>query len=197
MSLTRQIKDKNSPVRRFFTKFENKEGAKECLALLQSTKSIRQLQFTPASIVVFSFIGTATDYLIRYAANGNSLTFENTIANKALGYADTKKCSPQYLESLYEIGKQYLDGRDATDYKAVYSATALAMMDNVYRSGLLPKLFSESVPREKTTRLLFDEYYESLGGKLYAQDVSELVETFVAGTKNQESELFNAKFSVQ
>jgi hypothetical protein len=145
MSLTSQIKDKNNPIRRFFTKFENKEGAKECLALLQSTKPIRQPPFTPTSFVVYAFIGTTADYLIRYTANGNALTFENTIAHQALESAElfhtfSGQEFGQYLENLYKIGKQYLDGRDATDHKAVYSATALAVMDNVFRSGMLPRL---------------------------------------------------------
>ena len=43
---------------------------------------------------------------------------------------------------------------------------------------------------------MFDEYYEALGGKLYAQDVSELIRTFVTAAKSQESELFNARFAV-
>ena len=217
MSLTSQIKDKNSPVRRFFTEFENKEGAKECLTLLQSNKPIRLPPFTPASSVVYAFIGTTTDYLIRYTANRNSLTFENTIAHRALESAEafhafTGQDVAHYLENLYKIGKQYLDGRDATDHKTVYSATALAVMDNVFRSrGRLPKLFSEPIAKdkkeqikkaegeglkEKTTRFLFDEYYETLGGELYAQDVSELIRTFVTATKSQESKLFNARFAV-
>lgn len=216
MSLTSQIKDKNSPVRQFFTKHENKEGVKECLALLQSTKPTRLPPFTPASFVVYSFIGTTTDYLIRYTANGNSLIFENTIAHQALESSEflgafTGQDFTHYLENLYKIGKHYLDGRNATDHQAIHSATALAVMDNVFRSGRLPRLFTEPVPKdkkeqikkaagkglkEKTTRFLFDEYYESLGGELYAQDVSELIKTFVAVTKNQESELFNARFVV-
>lgn len=216
MSLTSQIKDKNSPVRRFFTKFENKEGVKECLALLQSTKPIRQPPFTPASFVVYAFIGTTADYLIRYTANGNTLTFENTIAHQALESAElfhafSGQDFTQYLDNLYKIGKQYLNGRDATDHKAVYSATALAVMDNVFRSGMLPRLFSEPIPKdkkeqikksegkdlkEKTTRFLFDSYYETLGGNLYAQDVSELIKTFVDATKSKGSELFNARFVV-
>lgn len=216
MSLTSQIKDKNSPVRRFFTKFENKEGVKDCLALFQSTQPIRLPSFTPASFVVYAFIGTTADYLIRYTANGNSLTFENTIAHQALEsseflHAFTGQDVTQYLENLYKIGKHYLDGRDATDHKAVYSATALAVMDNVFRSGRLPKLFSEPIPKdkkerikkstgkglnEKTTRFLFDEYYETLGGELYAQDISDLIRTFVTVSQSPGSEFFDARFAV-
>jgi hypothetical protein len=279
MSLTSQIRDKNSAVRRFFTKFENKEGVKECLALLQSTQPIRLPSFTPASFVVYSFIGTTTDYLIRYTANGNRLIFENTIAHKALESGgvfhsaftgqnvtqhleelhktvaerlamvtlllrehyvkmpeldsdehgawayesmkllqrqdgikrETGQDVTQHLQILYKIRKNYLDGRDATDHKAVYSATALAVMDNVFRSGYLPKLFYEPIPKdkkeqikkstgkglkEKTTRFLFDEYYETLGGALYAQDISDLIRTFVTVNQSRESEFFDARFAV-
>lgn len=168
MSLTSQIKDKNSPVRRFFAKFENKEGIKECLALLQSTKPVQPPILAGARWVVYAFAGTTTDYLIRYIANGNRLDFEEIIANQALkstvflphlfardalddpktlvkSYQDAN----QHLNNLYQIGKQYLDGRDAADHKAVYSATALAMMDNVFRSGFLPKVFYEPVTKTK------------------------------------------------
>ncbi|MGH7889125.1 MAG: hypothetical protein ACRENF_01075 [Thermodesulfobacteriota bacterium] len=122
-----------------------------------------------------------------------------------------KRCqdAKQHLKHLYQIGKQYLDDRDATDHKTVYSATALAVMDGVFRSGYLPKLFYETIPKnkkeqikktegkglkEKTTRFLFDEYYKTMGGELYAQDVSELIRMFVTATKSQEGELFNARF---
>lgn len=143
MSLTSQLKDKNSPVRRFFTEFENEEGRKLCLAQLQSTKPINLLPYTPASAVVYAFAGTATDYLIRYTANGNCLCFEDTIAHQAMRYATApSETYSQQLSDLYEIGKKYLDGRDGSDPKAVYSVTALAILDNVYRSGgSLPELF--------------------------------------------------------
>jgi hypothetical protein len=146
MSLTSQIKGKNSPVRRFFTKYENGEGLKECLTQLQSTKPIRQPLFTPASAVVYAFAGTTADYLIRYAANENSLSFEDSIAHQALEYAENvfrmSVRERRRLADLYETGKEYLDGRDAADSQAIYSATALAMLDNVFRSrGRLPELF--------------------------------------------------------
>lgn len=219
MSLTSQIKDKSSPVRRFFAAFESKEGVKECLALLQSTQPIMSPSFTPASWVVYSFIGTTTDYLIRYTANGNSLIFENTLAHEALesivftlgsgGQDITKYLEElentdhnvsQHLKNLYEIGKQYLDGRSATDHEAVFSATALAVMDGVFRTGYLPKLFYQRVPntgiKEETTRLLFEEYYETLGGELYAQDISNLIRTYMTVNRNPGSEFFDAKFVV-
>ena len=91
--------------------------------------------------------------MIRYTANENKLIFENTIAHQALNDVEflnafTGQDFTQYLENLYKIGKQYLDGRDATDHKAVYSATALSVMDNVSRSGRLPKLFYEPIAKE-------------------------------------------------
>lgn len=198
---------------------------KECLALLQSSQPIRRPAFTPASFVTYSYIGTTADYLLRYTANKNSLTFENTIAHQALDYSfifrdmlDDESADDQggtYLESLYKIGKHYLDGRDATDHKAIYSATALTVLDGVYRSRYLPKLFYEPIPTakkeqikslclldeyreilEKTTWFLFDEYYETLGGELYAQDISDLIGIFAQANQSPESEFFNARFTV-
>ncbi|MCD6273715.1 MAG: hypothetical protein J7K30_12955 [Deltaproteobacteria bacterium] len=154
MSLTSQLKDKNSPVRQFFTKYENKKGAKECLKSLQSSKEIQLPPFKPASFVVYAFIGTSTDYLLRYTANGNHLNFEETIAHQALEFTNgilnsSYKNIANHLETLYKLGKEYIDGRDATDHEAAYSATALAMMDNVFRSGRLPQLFLEPITKEK------------------------------------------------
>lgn len=227
MSLTSQVKDKNSNIRRFFTKFEDKKGAKECIALLQSTYPIRMPPFTPASPVVYAYIGTTTDYLIRYAANENSLIFEDTVAFQALEsceliQAATGQDFKNHLTHLYAIGKENLNGiappyghriiyKPPTDPKAVYSATALAVMDNVLRCGLLPKSFSEPIteekmkvikkttgknPNEKTTRFLFNEYFESLGGDLYAQDVSQILQTFIFATIAEDREIYKPIFTV-
>jgi len=218
MSLTSQIKDQNSPVRRFFKMFENRNGVKECLALLQSTRPIIPPTFTP-SWVVYSFIGITTDYLIRYTANGNSLVFENTIAHKALTsivltpgsrgnniivysgeLPNTSHPAAQHLDNLYKIGAQYLDGRTATDHKAIFSATALAVLDRVFRSHYLPKLFYQEISNsrieEETTRLQLEEYYKSLGGELYSQDISDLIRMFIAVNRSAGSEFFGARFVV-
>lgn len=251
MSLTSQIRNKNSPVRQFFTKYENKNGMKNCLRLLQSTAPLRQLPFTPSSKFVSAFIGTTTDYLIRYVASGNRLQFENTIASRALENAGsipevsdiaTKRPTPppkrrprsigealddrfhrfhfaadrvsnsnevQHLANLLKIGKQHLDGTDASDYKAIYSATALAVMDNFYRSGRLPGIFLELISKErmaiirkskganlgeKITRHLLNEYFFNLGGDQYALDISDLIQLFMKSCKDPASELFGAKF---
>ena len=213
MSLTSQLRDKDSPVRQFFTEFENKDGAKNCLALLQSSTLIQPLQFTPSSTAVQAIIGTTTDYLIRYTANGNTLQFDNTIAAKALARADlipvlASQAAVPHLENLLKIGKQNLNGIIASDYKAIYSATALTLMDNFYRSNMLPRLFLEPLKmekkeiikksegkslKEKTTKYLFNEYFESLGGEFYANDISNLLQLFAKGIEDPKSELFLAK----
>lgn len=211
MSLTSQIKDKNSSVRKFFTEFEDEKGFRECLGLLQSTQPL-QLPGSPhASTKVYSFIGTATDYLIRYTADKNKLIFDDTIAYQALKKGEHinsimgQNQDMRHLKNLYEIAKRYLDGRDATDHKAIYSATALSIMDNVLRSGYLPGLFSKKSKKKKsaskdlkedTTKLLLDEYYEELGGVLYAQDIANLISIFVTARKDPESEFFDAQFVV-
>jgi len=235
MSVTSQLKDKNSPLRQFFLEYENKAGMNECLAALQASKPTKPLGYKPASNAVYAFIGTATDYLIRYNAGGNKLIFEDTIACSALkSIISYNKPLPDiiydyeipflqpgeyYMNSLSEIGMQYIDGRPASDFKAIYSATALAVMDGVYRSTFLPKLFYKSIPSNEIERIgkmkddeleietkkyldqigksLFEKYYnESLGGELYAQDISELLNIFQEAVKYPENELFNAQFVV-
>lgn len=217
MSLTNQIKDNNSPVRQFFTEFEKKDGMKKCLALLQSTTPIQPLSFIPSSLAVHKLIGTTTDYLIRYTANGNNLQFDNTIASQAIfraGFTDSpfeENRNQEIMENLFKIGKQNLDGRIATDYKAIYSATALSVMDGFFRSGRLPQLFVEPIQEdkqqaieklneedfsEKTTNYLFSEYFANLGGEQYAQDISDLIQLFIKARQDLESELFGAKIVV-
>ena len=202
MSLSSQIKDKNSPARKFFMQFQKKDGTKSCLALLQSTKPIWPLSFIPSSTVVHTYIGTTTDYLIRYAGNGNVLPFESTIASEALARAALLGAPADHetIKHLFKIGKQNLDGRDASDYTAIYSATALTIMDGFFRSGRLPKLFLEAIQKhggrilkEKTTNDLFGKYFASLGGDKYAQDISGLIQLFLKVCKDPRSELFEAK----
>ena len=169
MSVTSQLKDKNSPLRQFFLEYEDKAGMIECLAALQASKPTKPLGYRPPSNVAYAFIGTTTDYLIRYNAGGNKLIFENTIAyaaqKKDIFY---KELLPEsihvyelpflqpgeyYMNSLSEIGMQYLDGRNASNNKAIYSATALAVMDGVYRTGFLPKLFYKSISSNEIERI--------------------------------------------
>ena len=197
MSLTGMMRDKCSSARQFFMEFEKKDGTKKCLALLQSAAPMQPLSFTPSSKSVHAFIGTATDYLIRYAANRNTLQFETTVAAEALLKAPLRGASArvtQQLNVLFTIGKLNLDGRDAFDNKAVYSATALAIMDNFYRSGCMPELFQTPIRKdkkeiikkhhgknlnEKTTSYLFGEYFAKLGGDEYAQEISNLIRCLV------------------
>jgi hypothetical protein len=43
---------------------------------------------------------------------------------------------------------------------------------------------------------LFDEYYDILGGELYAKDIAELITVFTTSIQSPKSELFNARFAV-
>lgn len=224
MSLTSQLASKNSAVRKFFAEFENIEGAKECLSLLQSKLPIKaSLLPVPASVSSYAYVGIAMDYLIRYIGHGNSLDFDNTIAGKALkrgcygGFYEPFRLPPmivsQYLSGLFRIAKKYLDGRDAADCKAVYAATALSVMDGVLRSGALPKLFTtfyfddkiDSLSKdgsiiedqvEVVTGLVLDAYIESLGGTLYIQDILSLIDIFLKSKNDINSDFFGAKLIV-
>jgi hypothetical protein len=215
MSLTNQLKHKDSPVRQFFSKYEDKEGVKECLELLQSTKESQLPDFSP-SFVTYNFIGVVSDYLIRYTANGNSLIFEETIAFKALENFDSSTKSEHkkihtVLKALFKIGMCHLDGREATEHSTIYSATALAVIDGFYRSSKFPKIFSEPIcleeieavkkqvgksRREKEVAFLYGKFFLSLGGDLYANDISKILGKFIAETSNPSGDLFCAKFPI-
>ena len=216
MSLTNQLKDKNSPVRQFFEKYENKDGVSECLAFLQSTKPIRPLSFIPESRGTHAVMGTTADYLFRYTVQGNSLCFENTTAYIAgrggVSYGgEYRTLDSAFFRSLFEIGKFYLDGRYATDEYSIYSATALAVLDGFFRSSHVPQIFLAPISKETELRInkldgdnpsqklawyLFDLYYQSLGGKLYAQDLSELINQLMLAIQDNKSEIYKASIKV-
>ncbi|MCD6273716.1 MAG: hypothetical protein J7K30_12960 [Deltaproteobacteria bacterium] len=75
------------------------------------------------------------------------------------------------------------------------------LLDVNFKSGvsvqaLIKKSKYGKNSKEKTTKFLFDEYYKTLGGELYAQDISNLITIFNNATNTPESEFFNAKFTV-
>lgn len=219
MSLTGQLKQKNSPVRQFFEKHEDKSGMRWCLALhLQSAKPILPLSYTPELKTAYSFMGTTTDYLIRYTLQGNKLNFEDSFAYEPVksramlpDWENERVIRPAFFQALFEIGKFYLDGRDAIDEQSVYSATALAVLEHYYRSGHLPAILVSPMPKEKeawingldgesldhkTAWYFFDTFYQSLGGKLYAEEIAKLVILFANAICDPNSELYKANIWV-
>lgn len=221
MSLTSQLDKKTSPVRQFFSKYEDKQGIKECLAELQSTKQTKKPAYKPASQPVWGLIGTATDYLIRYVANNNRLEFDQTIACQARSVIESMPRSLQYAfnttietaDVLYEIGRAHLDGR-SPDEAAVYSATALSLLDNAYRSRsgrMFPAYFDEHIAYdgrldsypgdygllEKLAMLKFYNYFCSeLSGKDYAQDILEILNIFASARSSFGDEFSETTFTV-
>lgn len=113
-----------------------------------------------------------------------------------------------YLQSLFSIAKNNLDGRDATDHDAIYSATALSVMDGVFRSGFLPKIFYQKNQLDKNiddnrkekleleTCYVLDSYVESLGGDKYKKDIAFLVDLFMKKCSEVGGEFFGSKIVV-
>lgn len=219
MSLTSQLDSKNSPVSMFFRQYESSQGVKECLAALQSSKPIILPPYEPSSLSVWAFIGTTTDYLIRYVANNNKLDLNKTIAHETVFYANNGPAFLPLLQfkhetvnALWKIGGMYLDGRRHED-SVVYSATALSMLDNVFRSGgKLPRSFDEPLApaeremigtlpagydeNEREAMVRFYGYFcNTLGGTLYTQDILTTLETFSSVIKNPNDEMTNARIS--
>lgn len=216
MSLTNQLKDKNSAVRRFFEKHGDLSAMRWCLALdLQSEKPILPLSYEPKLKTAYSFMGTTTDYLLRYTLQGNTLRFEDSFAYKAVQSRPTlilwqfeRIIKPEFFYALFEIGKFYLDGRNATENEPVYSATALAVLEHYFRSGNLPEALLTPISEEladwvsqldgknqeyKVAWYFFDVFYQSLGGDDYAQDVGHLVKLFSNEISNPDSSLYKAQ----
>lgn len=213
MSLTSQLKDKNSQVRYFFEKYQNKKGMKKSLSSLQSTKILTPMFFEPRSLSTYALIGTTADYLLRYTANKNHLDLEETVAKLAfysfgdIPREDSKKnynCEylSDHIKALDKIGESFLDGRDAKESKAIYSATALSLMDNVFRSHILPVIFNsttkENYKKEENnhTAFLFNQYYELLGGRLYENELAFIINTFQKALNDNRSEIFGINLTV-
>lgn len=206
MSLTSEIKDPKSPVRDFFSRYENKIGVKECLSYFQSTKPIRPLSFNilvARPFVVHSLIGTSVDYLIRYSAMGNKLIFNETVAHQGWSLGSVGSMNDfwddlfldERVTDLYEIGKMYMDGREAPNIEAVHSAIALSLLEKVYRSHSLPNLFMNS-PEDKDTQILLNEYIEQMGGTALLEDISACMKTFISALKDPNGELFDGRIVV-
>jgi hypothetical protein len=142
MSLTSELRETYSMVRTFFRRWEDPTGRKDCLASLQSDQPLSLPPVPPLLKLHFATAGTAIDYLIRYMANGNRLVFEETIAYGIMQAAKKRGSRrARWLEDLFTLATSGLDGRSATDPGAVYSATALTVIDNYYRSGFFPQTF--------------------------------------------------------
>ncbi|VVC84693.1 hypothetical protein [Sideroxydans sp. CL21] len=184
---------------------------------LRNDKQSLPLSYKPSSITSYSFGGTATDYLLRYTITNNSIRLEDSFAYQTVRANHTmilweseRILKPAFFSALFDIGKFYLDGRDAANEKSVYSATALAVLEHLYRSEHLPKALSSSISEEllawiktidgeslehKLAWYTFDAFYQSLGGKSYADDIASLIGLFSKSWHDPSSEIYKARIN--
>lgn len=209
MSLTSQLKNPDSAVCQFFSLYENKDGIDECLAMLRSSSPFLT-EDLPHPFFVPAIVGTASDYLIRYIANGNKINFHKTIAAEAVLIGRITH-SP-YMQVLYDLGQCGLNGQAATTPHAVVSSLALTLLDNFYRSGRLPQSFSAKLStedRKNIRKILYGEDYlekkvffqffkflEQIGGDILIRDISTIANLFENGLENSQSEIYGIRFSV-
>jgi len=142
MSLTSQLKKPLSPVRTFFESYESSKGLDQCFRSLKDRRKPSTPEFCPKASWIYSVVGTVVDYLIRYEGNGCKLDINSTIA------AQTVKRSKGIFrrdfamdgdfnvmfDKLLETGKSGLNGSKSTSRDAIFSATALAILDRTYFS---------------------------------------------------------------
>lgn len=218
MSLTSQISDRNSAVWNFFSTHESKDGMSRCLSQLQSRKPIILPENHILDVRTYTITGTAVDYLIRYACRNNKLIFERTVAYKTV--EDVLRVSIfgdsnffVSLNTLLIIGTRSLNGRSACTYKAAYGAIALSVIDNFYRSGLMPygfwrAIFGQESPDrhflydycfdsrniQKKTLLWFQSYIETLGGNALAKDISSILRIFHHNRRSRNGDLLKSRF---
>jgi hypothetical protein len=219
MSFTEQLHIKDSNLNRFLSKHEDKAGARKCLELLTDTKPIHGPLLPAPTPAYWSCAGITIDYLIRYIANGNNLLIEETVAGEGwekIPYSEWGG-EIQDLQAAYSIlmgyvGKAYLDGR-VVDELAVYSGTALAVLEGLVRRGRLPRSFGQEISSKKISKIeklplgnnhferkclwLFDDYcFETLSWEFYVQDILNMASLFTDTTNNLSGELYGAKFPV-
>ena len=216
MSLTSQLKNRNSPVCQFFSAHEHKQGMTESIAFLLSSHPFLQTEFVPP-FYVYGIIGTASDYLIRYIANGNKINFKKIIAAEAVkrgeffDFLEDEDYS-SYLRVLFDIGQFGLRGQTATSSEAIVSSLALALLDNYYRSGLLPKAFFDRLSaseRKKIRSIQYGKsyqdkkifyqlfkYLEDIGGDLLVREIAAIANLFETGLQDSQSEIYGIKFEV-
>lgn len=206
MSLTSQLNEKNSPVKSFFNKYEDKQGMQHCLKELQNSKENFNSSYTPEKKNAYATIGIITDYLIRYVANNNRLNFEETVAAQATQMF----WSDSIHEHLFEIGKSGLNGNIATSSQAITSALAFSVLDGCCRSGQFPKIFNDQLTKddkekiksmnfgrsykEKLSYYLLLQYLNSLGGDSFINEIINVIGIFENGLKDESSEIYNIKF---
>ncbi|MBD9355198.1 hypothetical protein [Methylomonas albis] len=221
MSLTRELAKKNSLIRKFFAEHELKSGLHDCLKLLQSDTPLILPETPHSSAIVYAWIGTTVDYLIRYTANGNKLNIAATIAAEVVQRYKLKPKSylnqphVYHSQNLFKIGKKGLDGRNGASQTAIYAATALSILDHSYRAFRLPEVFeTELIPgftpeqkeiirategktlKEKTTNYLIGEFVTQLGGHQYLNDLSKIIQIFIDEKNNRNSALYQSEFIV-
>jgi len=186
----------------------------EPIALLCSSRPFFHTDFAPR-FPVPGIIGTASDYLIRYIANGNKLSFRKTIAANAIKrvelFGEDNDYTP-HLEVLFDVGQFGLRGQVATSPEAIVSSLALALCDNFYRSGHLPKAFAGELgadERKKARRVRYGhnylerkifvqlfKYLNEIGGHLLVREIATIASLFENGLQDSSSEIFGMKFVV-
>lgn len=184
----------------------------ESIALLCSSRPFFQTDFAPR-FPVPGIIGTASDYLIRYIANGNKLNFRKTIAANAIKRVEEDIDYAPYLHVLFDdVGQFGLRGQAATSPEATVSSLALALYDNFYRSGHLPKTFAGQLSADERKkarcvqyghnyleRKIFVQlfkYLDEIGGDLLVREIATIASLFENGLQDSSSEIFGMKFVV-
>ncbi|ATG89444.1 MULTISPECIES: hypothetical protein [Methylomonas] len=201
MSCTSELNDKNSALRKWFYENQNTEQLSRYNKYLQSNLPIILPigpEIPPAG---FKFIGTVVDYLIRYAANGNKLDFQNTIAMNAV----RSPSSNNTIKGYFLIGKWHLCGEHPASQAAIYSATALTILDGYYRSGSLPFDFAYRKISDKMIRNCdiadineqlkenLEGFIEKYGGDYYYNDIANIIRRFRENLLNACGQLYGAK----
>lgn len=161
---------------------------------------------------VFMMRGVIVDYLIRYVANGNKLDFMHTIAFEGQNAFSGSQWAiyTHWSCIIFAMGKCFLDGRAATSREAVFSATALAILDGYYRSERLPfempychdtvesceqYLFTDDESKIiEIARWMIDGVINCRGEEDFYEDIINVVNIFNEAFCTSSGQLFGSRF---
>ncbi len=98
-----------------------------------------------------------------------------------------------HVFNLFRFGKSVIEQhRSALNYDVVKGFVSFAILDNLFRSGLLPAIFYNS----NDTINLFNEFYDLIGGDLYTKEIFNLIKIFNRAITYKNGSLYGSEFVV-
>lgn len=173
----------------FFDDYQDDTGMAGILKKLQSTIPAKDLTFKPESaLVTSSYLGIMTDLLFRMIIDGESFDYRQTIAfNEGFKFVSHKFEAHLAIKTIQRICGEVLSNRSLEDrfikssdkllksdyFYYIFKLTGFAVIEAFFRSGKLPKIFTENMKNF----LLSNGYIDEITvGYYHDPEINDLVE---------------------